>query len=145
MNNFYNYPNLQNPNQGIPASQMQVNPFVNPIQPNWGSCYQANPYGRMGTMGTPMQEQSFKVPAPTARNIQGYLSMQLQIPVNLLEFVVLTEPFYSEGKIRHACKFSLLQIEHLQCSQLQYFDKASLDVAFCPNCLKVYYYIEKYN
>ena len=84
-----------------------------------------------------------KTPPPTAANLQAYIATQLQVPVNLLRFQVLTEPINTDS-VKHACLFSLLELSKLEVRQLQYFDKASIQYAYCPNCFSVRYYVEKY-
>ena len=84
-----------------------------------------------------------RTPPPTATNLQAYIATQLQVPVNLIRFQVLTEPINTDS-VKHACLFSLLELSKLEVRQLQYFDKASIQYAYCPNCFSVRYYAEKY-
>lgn len=84
-----------------------------------------------------------RTPPPTAANLQAYIATQLQVPVQLLRFQVLTEPINTD-LVKHACLFSLLELNKLEVRQLQYFDKASIQYAYCPNCFFVRYYVEKY-
>ena len=90
-------------------------------------------------------QSGIRVPPPTSSNIQAYIANQLQVPLNLLKFTVLDEPLSNSGIIRHACKFSLLELSKLEIQQLQYFDKASIEYAYCPNCFSIRYYVEKYS
>ena len=127
------------------------------MQPNMCMPYQQtpqavqNPYmaGQSFQMGVNPLNISFnkqgemKTPAASDGVIRAFLANNLNMPVAILDFVRVSEPFASRGTIKHACKFNLLNIEEIVVSQLYYFDKAAIDVAYCPNCLKVIYYFEK--
>lgn len=89
--------------------------------------------------------EMYKTPTASTSNIQQFIAMSLGIDVALLEFVKLTEPFAdTESAPPHACVFSLVALETYHTSRISFFDKATIDVAYCPHCLKVLYYVEKY-
>ena len=100
-------------------------------------------FGGLDFGSDPYAQGGMRTPPPTAANLQGFIAAQLQVPVNLLCFQVLTEPINSD-LVKHACLFSLLELSKLEVRQLQYFDKATIQYAYCPNCFSVRYYVEKY-
>lgn len=89
------------------------------------------------------KQGEMKTPAASNQIIRAFIANQLNMPVALIDFVQVSEPFAGRGTLKHACKFNLLGIEEMPISQLQFFDKAVIDIAYCPNCLKVIYYFEK--
>lgn len=84
-----------------------------------------------------------KSPQPTNRNVQSFISMLLNIPETILEFVAISEPFSDQQELRHACKFSLLQLESMKVTTVPFYDTAVITFAYCPHCYKVLYYIDK--
>ena len=84
-----------------------------------------------------------KAPSPTNPNVQMYISLLLNVPLELLDFTALSEPFEDQQSLRHACKMSLLQLESMPVTTVPFYDSARVTFADCPNCYKVVYYIEK--
>lgn len=90
-----------------------------------------------------MQEMS--TPSATLNNIKAFIATSLNMSLEVLEFVKMSEPFANNGEeARHACPVSLLAVEHYKVMQLDYFNKATIDIGYCPNCCKVIYYVEKH-
>ena len=103
-----------------------------------------NPYGlSINARG------ELKIPAATTQNVCQFIyqallqAQRVNVPFEMLEFVKITEPFASQGNVRHACKFNMLQLDELAPTQIQYFDKATIEFAYCPNCYRVVYYLDK--
>lgn len=103
-----------------------------------------NPYGlSINSRG------ELRIPAATTQNVCQFIyqalinAKRVAVPFEMLEFIRLSEPIASQGTLRHACKFNMLQLDELNITQLQYFDKATIEFAYCSNCFRVIYYLEK--
>ena len=126
------------------------NDYNNQMDPTFFG-YQNDPYAMQQMqgydaygmpMGCGMQE--FKAPPATDANLKQFMANYIGVPVQLCNFVKLTESLSQSGVIKHPCVFSLLSLEEIEPIVIQYFDKATIEMAVCRNCFEVIYYVEKY-